>query len=69
MSQEDIRMLLSELEDQATVGELSELAQEKFPDRTPHMYLSKRLQLMEKKGLVKKSMIKEWPGSLLRKGV
>lgn len=54
MSQEDVRQLLSELGGEATVSELSKLAQEKFPDRTLHTYLSERLQPMEKKGLVEK---------------
>jgi len=54
MSQEDVRQLLSELEGEATVSELSELARKKFPERTLHTYLSERLQPMEKKGLVEK---------------
>lgn len=54
MSQEDVRQLLSELGGEATVSELSELAQKKFPDRTLHTYLSERLQPMEKKSLVEK---------------
>jgi len=52
MSQEEVRQLLLELGGKATVSELSKLAQEKFPDRTLHTYLSERLQPMEKKGFV-----------------
>lgn len=52
MSQEDVRRLLEELGGEATVGELSKLAQEKYPERTLHTYLSERLQPMQKKGVV-----------------
>jgi transcription initiation factor TFIID TATA-box-binding protein len=54
MTQEDVRQLLSEHGGEATVPELSELAQEKYPDRTLHAYLRERLQSMEKNGLVER---------------
>lgn len=52
MSQEDVRSLLAELDGEATVHEIANLARKKFPDRTLDTYLSERLQPMKKKGIV-----------------
>lgn len=52
MSQEDVRGLLVELDGEATVHEIADLAREKFPERTLETYLSERLQPMKKKGIV-----------------
>lgn len=68
MSQEDVRQLLSECGGEATVSKLSELAQEKFPDRTLHAYLRERLQSMEKKGLVEQIDDDRTKWSLTEKG-
>lgn len=54
MSQEDVRQLLIETGGKATISELSELAQNAFPDRKLHTYLSERLHSMEKKGIVER---------------
>lgn len=68
MSQEDVRQLLSDQGGEATLSELSELAQEKFPDRTLHAYLRERLQSMEKKGLVEQIESENTKWKLTEKG-
>jgi transcription initiation factor TFIID TATA-box-binding protein len=52
MSQEDIRQLLLDAGNEATIRELSELARQKFPKRSLHQYIQDRMSSMEKKGLV-----------------
>jgi transcription initiation factor TFIID TATA-box-binding protein len=52
MSQEDIRQLLLDAGDEATIKELSELARQKFPKRSLHQYIQERISSMEKRGLV-----------------
>jgi transcription initiation factor TFIID TATA-box-binding protein len=54
MSQDDVRRLLLELDGEATIYELADLARKEYPDRTLHTYLSERLQPMEKKGIVER---------------
>lgn len=60
MTQEDVRRLLDELGGQATVGEISTRAKEKFPGRTLHTYVGQRLQRLKKKGFVNKVQSKTW---------
>lgn len=54
MSQERLRKLLVELDGEATIDEISNLAQKRYPNETLHKYLRRRLQSMEKKDLVVK---------------
>lgn len=59
MSQERLRKLLLELDGKATIDEISNLAQERYPDETLYTYLHRRLQSMKKKDLVVKKN-KKW---------
>lgn len=59
MSQERLRKLLVELDGEATIDEISNLAQKRYPDETLYKYLRRRLQSMEKKDLVVKKN-KKW---------
>jgi transcription initiation factor TFIID TATA-box-binding protein len=52
MSQEDIRQLLIDAGGEATIKQLSALARRKFPERSLHQYIQRRMLSMEKKGFV-----------------
>lgn len=52
MTQEDVRRLMEELGGEATTGELSQLAKERFPERTLDTYVGSLLRRLRTKGFV-----------------
>lgn len=53
MSQHDVYLILKELGGKATTKQVSELAKEKYPNLSLHMYVNNRLRKLEKNGYVK----------------
>jgi len=53
MSQEEIYKILEELGGEATSGQISRRAKEKYPNLSLYMYVARRLQRLELYGVVK----------------
>jgi len=56
MSQSDVLELIYELGGSATTTEIRELAKRKYPGRTLHLYISDRLQKLEKWETIKREI-------------
>jgi transcription initiation factor TFIID TATA-box-binding protein len=66
MSQRDVQKLLLELEGEASLSELSNLASKRYPNRSLSQYVSERLDSMKQKGLVQELEDNRW--RLTKKG-
>ena len=55
MSQEDVLKILKELGGKATSSEIRKRAREKYPDRTLYLYVSDRLNKLEKWDVIEKT--------------
>jgi transcription initiation factor TFIID TATA-box-binding protein len=53
MSQEAIRELLQEMDNEASTSEIATRAKEKYPNRTLHTYVGQLLRRLEEKGFVR----------------
>jgi transcription initiation factor TFIID TATA-box-binding protein len=60
MTQEDVRQLLSKLDGQATVEEISTCAKTTYPNRSLHTYVGQLLRRLEKKDFVTNVGNKTW---------